>query len=669
MQQLVHVIKKFCLNPVFLTAILVLALIFLADRSIERNIFMAGQFALTSISPDQESTNASMVWLPYMASSTADKEHVYNGKVLYSKFGNTRFQFIPDDNLRSIAINGQKVDLSSINTGQLRDWSRGFIIDLAQYLTNGENSIQVDVLDEGAGQFGLTVNSAPYFWAQLPTIALYILLMAAVLALFFFVFRKLNFGRVPSAILLLSIFVHLIFLANVKFSEYTYDLREGGTGHLNYIEYIVDNGALPSPDGWSYYHPPLYYLTAALVYKIADMADIQSVYKVVQGLSLLYFIGFLVFAFLIVRRYIKNPLILNAVIAILAFWPAGFIHSIRIGNDIGFIFFYTAALYFINEWYLNGKSKLLYWGSALSALAILTKVNGILLAGIIGIVILVRLFQDKDKWLWARRGILALAICFAGYFLGSVDNYNHVLKQGRKDWVFAGFLNISPADPSLYCVNRPINYVYFDVFTFIGQPYISTRGDMGMRQYFWNFLYKTSLFGEFSFNSPFHRITATAISVLFLIVLCLFWFGVFYWIWRYYRKSDLRRFQKAIRNPHQYSVSLISGGGRIPLLLPSAFLKKLVSLRKENGFRNKYLVLFLSFALMALGLLALRLKVSMPCLGDFRYVFPMIVSFAVFYAMIAEKLLENKWTFLLWAALAAGFGFAMFSGLFYLTVS
>jgi tetratricopeptide (TPR) repeat protein len=41
-------------------------------------------------------------------------------------------------------------------------------------------------------------------------------------------------------------------------------------GHLEYVQLVLDRGALPRPDeGWSTFHPPLYYALSALVLKLA----------------------------------------------------------------------------------------------------------------------------------------------------------------------------------------------------------------------------------------------------------------------------------------------------------------------------------------------------------------------------------------------------------------
>lgn len=661
---------KIARNPILLSFIVVLGMIILADRVLSENIFSSGQFQLFSVSDDRKSTNTSVITLPYSAPSVSEKLHIFKGAILYGGYQNTRFRIVPDDQLLSIVINGQNVDLSRVEPEKLSDWSGGFVVDLGRYLTNGSNTVDVALMDRGFGLYGLTVRPGPYSWAGFPGFTVFLLLLASVLTFFYFVFRKIGFGNVTSFILLLSIATHIVFLGNVKFDEYTYDLREGGTGHLDYIMRIAETGTLPSPEGWSFYHPPLYYLTAALVYKAAEVTGSHSGYKALQALSLVYFIGFLVFAVLILKRFAKNPILFHVAVAIIAFWPSGFLHSIRIGNDIGFMFLYTVALYFISEWNATGGTKMLYWGSVFAALTILTKSNGVLLAGIIAILVAVRLLRDKDKWQWIRRGVLAMSICFAGYILGSYDNYDYVLKQGRKDWLFAGFLNISPADPALKCDNKPVNYFFFDAVTFLTEPYISTRGEKGMRQYFWNFLYKTSLFGEFEFADPFHRILATIISALFLVIVSVFWAGMFFQAWvrfRYYRLSGLKR---SFRNPHQYSMDWNAGTTKLTLLASPPDLRRFLA--DWNGNRRgdgAGLLMFLNFFLMSIGLLVLRYKVSMPCLGDFRYVYPMVISFLAFYVFFADWLDKTGRTFWFRAVLASGALFAFCSALFYTTVA
>ena len=63
-----------------------------------------------------------------------------------------------------------------------------------------------------------------------------------------------------------------------------------GLEHLRYVEYILVNGRLPwAEEGWSMFHPPLYYAVAAAAMKVAGLSvDDRAAHGVFQVLSLAF---------------------------------------------------------------------------------------------------------------------------------------------------------------------------------------------------------------------------------------------------------------------------------------------------------------------------------------------------------------------------------------------
>ncbi len=296
-----------------------------------------------------KNNNSRPIEIPFSQDSTDIKSYLYTGIVEYHYPDPTTVRIIPDDHLIYIMINGKNVFLGNIGSEKLTDWKKGFNIDFGPYITNGDNSIELKILDEGGGSYGLNIRNANIYHNNL------LLILSGFFILFFFILfyhllRKMKLDRITISIFLCGLLVCLVYIGNTEITENSYDVIEGGTGHLNYIEYIVNKHLLPRPDrGWTYYHPPLYYLSAALVYETARLSGIHNIYKILQGLSLVFFAFFWLFGILILKRTVPHKYLYYLSILILVFWPSGFIHSIRVGNDVMLYSLFTAGLYFSYE--------------------------------------------------------------------------------------------------------------------------------------------------------------------------------------------------------------------------------------------------------------------------------------------------------------------------------
>ena len=119
------------------------------------------------------------------------------------------------------------------------------------------------------------------------------------------------------------------------------------------------------------------------------------------------------------------------------------------------------------------------------------------------------------------------------------------------------------------------------------------------RQYYWNFLLKSSLFGEFDFGKNKNIvITAQLISWLFLVIVVYFFIIIF-----------------------------------------------LASLRKKTTTRNMSAILFTVLASIIIPLLILtivRIKHPYSSQSDFRYIFPVTIPIAFLYSLGLENLKIGK---------------------------
>lgn len=387
---------------------------------------------------------------------------------------------------------------------------------------------------------------------------------------------KIFKDKLVISILVLSAALRVFYLIGTDYNERTYDVVEGG-GHLNYIKYLAVNHKLPNPtSGWEYHQPPLYYMTGAVVYKLSQIFNINS-YKTLQILSLFYFYIFIIFGILILRNLTENKWLFYLSTALLAFWPSGIIHSARIGNDALLYSFYAVSFYFILRWFKEKNTKLLYFSVFAFSAAILTKANAMALAGIIAVSVLIALVQNYK--LPIKHTIIVFLLIVFSILLSFTPKFYGHFKDNKNDWLIGGAL--STMNKRLFVENNFKNYVYFDVNRFIKQPFTSSWEDWGGRQYFWNYLLKTSLFGEFSFNNNYQPKIGLILSWTSLVILS---YGV---------------------------VGFILGAKKNIIL-----------------FLNALLLLFLIFLF--------RLKIPASSNGDFRYIFPLLLSFIPFNSYALE---------------------------------
>src|SRR4051812_25784581 len=76
--------------------------------------------------------------------------------------------------------------------------------------------------------------------------------------------------------------------------------------HIHYTEYLVETFTLPEPHvAYGFYHPPLYYIVAAAVYKVAGMLGMDPLVGV-SALSLLFYGVYLVVAARLLMEHVSS---------------------------------------------------------------------------------------------------------------------------------------------------------------------------------------------------------------------------------------------------------------------------------------------------------------------------------------------------------------------------
>jgi hypothetical protein len=351
---------------------------------------------------------------------------------------------------------------------------------------------------------------------------------------------------------------------------------------------------LPEPNlnsGWEYHQAPLYYITAAVVYTIANVLALDSLIAL-QVLSLVYSTVFLIFGVLLFRIVCKSTWLFFTSAVLLAIWPSGIIHSIRIGNDTMYYMVFVMALYFLMRWLVDKESKQFYVASLFAALTMVTKISGVLVLAIFGTCFVCIWLKARQKRSYLLKTVFLISVVFFASYFSLFRNLTTALQDTHFNIVNGN----APytINRGLSVDNRLHNYIYFDVDTYVTTAFTDTWHDAGGRQYFWNFSLKSMLFGEFSSPAADEQLRAKLLSLLLLQMIGFLFIGLF------------------------------------------------LSIRKWNP---SHLMLLLWLMLAVLSLMYFRHSYPFSANADFRYIFPAIIPFIYFYLTGITFFIESKLKF------------------------
>lgn len=429
------------------------------------------------------------------------------------------FHVIPRGCVTAISVNGVGIPAEEI-LGDTCDSRRGFHVPLGPYLGDGDNEVAFRV---GVGftsayeQLGLRVQGSFLDWVYALGFGL-ALLCAGVL--YFQLLIRARFGSRTAAILVLSLCVQLGYLSHTDCMTRSHD----ASGHVAYVKHIGHERALPDAgDCAQCYHPPLYYLTAVGPYMGAAAWLPGAGGSVLQLVSVLLFNLFILSCVRIVQRCVGSSELQIGFVALVALWPSSFLHAVRVGNDLLLYPLFALALLSMLKWQQEDRSRPLFLAAALTGLAMLTKSNAVVLVALL-LVLLGTTFVSSA---WRGGSVRAAigehlprtAVVLAILLLASGIALHGPLSsklRGESEDVLVG--NVDALPEGLRVENGPLNYLVFDLADYVRSPYANAWRDEGGRQYFWNYLVKTALFGEWDLGVGTRRI-ATLLSLLFLVLL------------------------------------------------------------------------------------------------------------------------------------------------------
>lgn len=514
-----------------------------------------------------------------------------------------KLQIIPDDQLLSVNLNGEDISLRDFPPHQLRDYTKGISLELPKLKTGHENILLVRV-QNSSNPAGLDIRPLPD-----ASITASLAAAAALALMAFALIRHLPVSRGQLFLLAGSLIASLVYLSHTSPSTRTFDVYEGG-GHRDYIEYLIEHKVTPPPgDGWEYHQPPAYYLIGAISKSVLPLAPLHGDYWG-QLLALWLWTIFLVASLATLRLALrKSTLALMIASLAICLWPSGIIHSIRIGNDLAIYAFYALAFFYCLRWWKAKATADLTWACVWASLALLSKSNALAVWGVIGVLLLVRIAhlllrrqRNVNAAKTIRHYILIPGLIFSLTLVANFgDNVWHYVQGTSNDWLLS---NVSDTiHPGLKVANQPANYLIFDLATFIEKPFISTWEDQYGRQYFWNFVWRSSLTAEFFFYEKGMEIWGIVNGILLLMMLGgIMIYGI-------------------QRN------TVLSHG-----LWKRAFIRNLPWI----------FALILPFLL----LLAYRIKVPLSCNTDFRYIYPVLLPLVFFSCLVWRQFPRFKLSWL-----------------------
>jgi len=470
---------------------------------------------LKNISIDDGVRRLEDVPFPFLRQTSPPvKEYHVAADIDYKPYQFARFTLLPTLCLSSAEINGKPIAFPPEHC----DFIKGYDVRLPTGPdAAGSQPIHLDarVSNPPAGTFdifGLSVRA--------PTghpLALTLGLMggAAFAGGLYLALRRWHFSHIISLILLASLPIQLLYQSHTPVIERTYDVL----GHLQHIEFIAYHGSLPPAD---YCHecfqPSLYYAVAAAVYSTARVTRIFDPMQVLQFLALAWFWVFLVMSARIVLLWFPGQREVQLATALLAFWPAGFLHSARVSNDIPLYAFFATCLYFVLSWWKTDNRKHLIVAAIVAGCGVLIKATMMPLIGAIAILILYRLFSERHVGKGWFSYLLPLLVMIAGIavYLTQSSLRGNMVPPFQDTW------------SAMYVGNSWKQYLVLNSASYFTSPFVDSLRDGTGRGYFWNYLLKSSMFGDYGgwFQKPLQRFLALVMSPLLLGLVILFWIGL-----------------------------------------------------------------------------------------------------------------------------------------------
>lgn len=327
-----------------------------------------------------------------------------------------------------------------------------------------------------------------------------LLLMAVVLAVAIIFMPEHNMESWIELLLLAGIAMRIWYTVYTPYNVRVHDLGDitiEGDGHAAYILQLFENGALPDNNQGQFYHPPLFYLLSAVVMKFFSLFhkgdSVVTMMQIVRVIPCYASCMTLIFMKKIMEELKLSKGVRMVALAVVSFLPGFYLLSATVNNDsLALCFMMWIVLCFI-RWCKTGKVSALL-GMALGfGFGMMTKVSVGVLAIPIGIDMFVYLLRRKKPAVLTviRQYVLFLAVSLP------LGMWYPIRNRMLFDQPFTYVLNLKDTMmPSLAGVSLWKRIFPWNFGDWLHPVFANVQEDYNIPEY----LLKSSLFGEFSFD-------------------------------------------------------------------------------------------------------------------------------------------------------------------------
>jgi hypothetical protein len=314
----------------------------------------------------------------------------------------------------------------------------------------------------------------------------------------------------------------------------------------------------------------------------------------------------------------KNLQILACLL--LAVWPSEVMASARLGNDEMTYFLFSISLYCLYSWSIAYKRfRLLLLSIFFASLTTLVKLTGLLLFPLILLTFVYKTINSYQKY-YTKRNLLASVVFAMVLAISLVYPIVRSIHETGSPRIIGNSAIFDTERISIYGLkNNPENYLFFDLKSFVSSPFLSMSEDYTGRQYFWNYLLKSSLFGQFSLKSTSYHVNLFFSSEI---------------------KRSIELILRAMNEPPVLAFMTSFVNLVFLLMLLFALFGSLKEQRKEKGGT---FCLFFNLIISIAALMYVRYTYPYSSSNDFRYILPAVISFIYFYVEAIEILRLQKY--------------------------
>jgi hypothetical protein len=360
------------------------------------------------------------------------------------------------------------------------------------------------------------------------------------------------------------------------------------SAHVAYVTWLLEHHSLPPADHCVVcHHPPVYYLVAAAVHRLAEWTHLAEPTLALQGLAVVLFAVFLYFSVRSVDLLLPRPSWRVLATSLIVFWPSSVINSIRISNDLMLYAFVAAVFHAMVLWSMRGGRRLLVAACLATGAAILVKSNALVIVAMLCAIVARRFWRATDRKAVVRDAVLPAA-ALVTFSLGV-----ELVRGNAGESLPAKVLGTAYNPIASQTTHRTIAYyLTFDPVAIVTTPYVEMRQFRSQEPTFWNHLIKSSLFG--TRNPAFMQLVG-------------------------YKEPNAE-----LATAENYALL-----GLMAVLLVGA----VVTWRDRSEQRTLCLVHVGAFTA---GSVALHLLAPLGYHADFRLVFPVVVPMSVLFARVVD---------------------------------